>query len=208
MECPNCKSDLLKKNGHTRHGKQNYYCLECGRQSTENADSNLIPESTKELVRRSLLEKVSLNGICRIFNISMPWLLDFIDSIIKTLPEDLNAEVPDSKEDEIELAKLEVDELWSFVGKKKNDQWLWLVLHKKSRQVLAMQVGPRNKKTAELLFAKLPEAIKKKPSISLINLTSIMKPFLGNSIDLLEKNRVKQVILKDLTAPLGNVAQD
>ena len=37
------------------------------------------------------------------------------------------------------------------------------VLHKKSRQVLAMQVDSRNKKTVELLFAKLPEGLKKSP---------------------------------------------
>ena len=80
----------------------------------------------------------------------------------------------------------------------KNDQWLWLVLHKQSRQVLAMQVGPRNKKIAELLFAKLPESLKKKPSISQTNLMSIMKPFLGSSIDPFLNNQVKQIILKDL----------
>lgn len=91
----------------------------------------------------------------------MPWLLELIDEIIKTLPEDLNAEVSDVPDEDIELVKLEADELWSFVGSKNNDQWLWLVLHKKSRQVLAMQIGPRNKKTAELLFAKLPEGLKK-----------------------------------------------
>lgn len=208
MNCTDCGSELLKKNGHTRHGKQNYRCLECGKQSCENAESNFIPNETRELVRRTLLEKVSLSGICRIFNISMPWLLDFIDGIIRSLPEDLNAEVTCSEDDEIELAKLEVDELWSFVGKKKNDQWLWLVFHKKSRQVLAMQVGPRNKKTAELLFAKLPESLKKKPSISPINFVCTMKPFLGYNTDPLGKNLVKQAILRDLTALSDNDVQD
>jgi len=201
MECSNCRSDLLKKNGHTRHGKQNYRCLECGKQMTENAVSNLISDQTKELVRRSLLEKVSLNGICRIFDVSMPWLLSFIDGIIASLPQDLNAEVTHSEDDEIELVKLEVDELWSFVGNKRNDQWLWLIFHKASRQVLAMQIGPRDKKTAELLFAKLPESLKKKPSISQTSLVSIMTPFLGSSISLLGKNQVKRAILKDLIAP-------
>ena len=37
---------------------------------------------------------------------------------------------------------------------------------------------------------------------------SIMKPFLGYNTNQLEKNQVKQVILKDLTAPLDNDAQD
>lgn len=208
MKCTACESDLLKKNGHTRHGKQNYRCLECGKQMTEHAEATIITDQTKELIRRSLLEKVSLNGLCRIFDVSMPWLLDFIDAIIKSLPEDLNAQVTCNEDDEIELAKLEVDELWSFVGNKKNDQWLWLVFHKNSRQVLAMQVGPRDKKTAELLFAKLPESLKKKPSISLTNLVSIMKPFLGYNIDLSEKNQVRQAILRDLIVPYAKDVLD
>jgi transposase-like protein len=30
--CPSCKSQAIKKNGYTRHGKQNHRCLDCGRQ--------------------------------------------------------------------------------------------------------------------------------------------------------------------------------
>ena len=66
MECPGCKSDLLKRNGHTRNGKQNYRCIECGKQFVADPESNFISEKTRELVRRSLLEKVSLNGMGRI----------------------------------------------------------------------------------------------------------------------------------------------
>ncbi len=135
--------------------------MECSKQFSENKEAKLIDEHTRELVRKALLERVSLNGIYRIFDVSMPRFLDFIDFIISNLPDDLNAEVSCREGDDIEIAKLEVDELWSFIGNKKNDQWLWLVLHKKSRQVLAMQVGSRDKKTAELLFAKLPESLKK-----------------------------------------------
>jgi len=72
MECPGCKSDLVKKNEHTRRGKQNYRCIECGKQFVADSESNVISEKTRDLVRRSLLEKVSLNGICRIFDVSMP----------------------------------------------------------------------------------------------------------------------------------------
>lgn len=31
-ECPQCKSKAYKRNGYTRHGKQNHRCLDCGRQ--------------------------------------------------------------------------------------------------------------------------------------------------------------------------------
>jgi DNA-directed RNA polymerase subunit RPC12/RpoP len=30
--CPQCSSKAYKRNGYTRHGKQNYRCLDCGRQ--------------------------------------------------------------------------------------------------------------------------------------------------------------------------------
>lgn len=30
--CPDCKSQAVKRNGYTRHGKQNHRCLDCGRQ--------------------------------------------------------------------------------------------------------------------------------------------------------------------------------
>ncbi len=30
--CPKCSSKAFKRNGFTRHGKQNHRCLECGRQ--------------------------------------------------------------------------------------------------------------------------------------------------------------------------------
>ncbi len=30
--CPQCDSKSYKRNGYTRHGKQNHRCLDCGRQ--------------------------------------------------------------------------------------------------------------------------------------------------------------------------------
>lgn len=30
--CPQCQSKAFKRNGYTRHGKQNHRCLDCGRQ--------------------------------------------------------------------------------------------------------------------------------------------------------------------------------
>ena len=194
--CPDCGSDLVKKNGHTRHGKQNHRCLTCDKQFVVDPEDHKVDERTKNLIRKTLLERVSLQGICRIFEISMPWLLGFIESIITQLPEDLNAEVL-QENDDIEVIVLEADELWSFVGSKDNPQWLWLVMHSRTRQVVAMQVGSRDKQTAERLFAKLPEPLKKKPSTILTSSLCTMKQFPGVNINPLERNLVKHVILKD-----------
>ena len=162
FKCPSCTSLLIKKNGHIHSGKQNHQCLACHRQFVLNPDQKVIDDSTRSLIGKTLLERVSLEGVCRIFDVSMPWLLAFIDEIVASLPEDLNAHVV-KEDDDIEVVLLEADEQWSYVGSKDNPQWLWLVMHSKTRQIIAMQVGARNKQTAERLFAKLPEPLKKSP---------------------------------------------
>ena len=198
-KCPSCRSLLIKKNGHIHNGKQNHRCLKCGRQFVLEPTQKIIDDKTKDLIRKVLLERISLEGVCRVFDVSMPWLLEFVDTLIKELPEDLKAEVI-SEDDDIEVIIFEADELWSYVGSKDNPQWLWLVMHSKTRQIIAMQVGPRDKQTAEKLFFKLPEPLKKKPSTTLINSLCTMKPSRGLNINQLEKNRVRQVTLKDLIA--------
>ncbi len=204
-KCPSCSSTLIKKNGHIHNGKQNYRCLKCSRQFVLEPTQKIIDEKTKDLIRRVLLERISLEGVCRAFEVSMPWLLEFIDTLIAKLPQDLNAEVA-LEDADIEVIVIEADELWSYVGSKENPQWLWLVMHSKTRQVIAMQVGKRDKQTAEKLFAKLPEPLKKKPSTILTTSMCIMKPSLQNNIVPLEKNLVKHRILKDLIALLDSAA--
>ena len=206
-KCPSCQSTLIKKNGRTHSGKQNYRCLACSRQFVQEPSQKIIDDKTKNQAKKALLERVSLNGICRIFEVSMPWLLELIDALIEEIPQDLNAEVV-QEDDEIEVVVLEADELWSYVGKKANPQWLWLVMHSRTRQVVAMEVGPRNKQTAEKLFYKLPDSLKKKPVTILTSSLCTMKQSHKDSIDLLAKNLVKHRTLRDLTVRLDSVVQD
>ncbi len=60
--CPQCGLPHIKKNGHTHYGKQNYQRLnpECKRQFVE--DSHHISDETKELIKKLLLERISLRG--------------------------------------------------------------------------------------------------------------------------------------------------
>lgn len=197
LECPECNSVAIKKNGHIHNGKQNHKCLVCGRQFVRDPQNKIISEETKSRVRQALLERVSLEGICRIFDVSMPWLLGFMNEIIMELPDHLNATVTSDVE-ELECAVVELDEQWSYVESKKNKQWLWLALHTETRQVLAMHVGKRTRESAECLLAKLPIDLKKKPSFIRISSQCITKSFLKHSTDQSGKNQAKQVILRDL----------
>ncbi|CUI18156.1 transposase (plasmid) [Candidatus Protochlamydia naegleriophila] len=205
--CTQCQSQTVRKNGSIHSGKQKYKCLACHKQFVEEPQNKIISDDIKERIRRSLLERVSLEGICRIFDVSMPWLLGFMEKTFQSLPEDLNATII-AENDEFEVAVLEGDEMWSFVGSKSNDQWLWLVMHSSTRQILAFHVGKRNKAAGEALMAKLPEELKKKPTFTQISSRFIMKLSHGRNIVLSAKNLGRQVTLKDLIARSDRDVQD
>jgi hypothetical protein len=42
--CPKCFSKAFKRNGFTRHGKQNHRCLDCGRQFSLEPEVNYVIE--------------------------------------------------------------------------------------------------------------------------------------------------------------------
>ena len=52
---------------------------------------------------------------------------------------------------------IECDELWSFVGSKRDVWWVWVALDADSRQVVALVIGDRSEATAECLWEALPE---------------------------------------------------
>lgn len=83
-----------------------------------------------------------------------------MEKVFQSLPDDLNATIV-AENDEFEVAVLEGDEMWSFVGSKDNDQWLCLVMHSATRQILPFYIGKRNKASGEALMKKLPDDLKK-----------------------------------------------
>lgn len=53
---------------------------------------------------------------------------------------------------------LELDEMWSFVGTRKNKVWLWLALCRRTRQIVAYALGCRGEATCRLLWSRIPAA--------------------------------------------------
>jgi insertion element IS1 protein InsB len=51
---------------------------------------------------------------------------------------------------------LECDELWSFVGNKRQQQWLWLALDRETREIVGVAIGARDRATAHELWASVP----------------------------------------------------
>jgi insertion element IS1 protein InsB len=161
--CPDCGKTRIKKNGHIHNGKQNHYCKGCGRQFVKDPKQKLISAEKKEQIRKLLLERIPLRGICRAMGVSLGWLLGFITSEYEQLPDDLNFRT-NVETDELIIWSLEseVDEMWSFVGSKENKQWIWIAMDAKSRQIIAFHVGDRSKESAKKLWNSIPEYYRKK----------------------------------------------
>ena len=53
------------------------------------------------------------------------------------LPEDLNYCIS-VETDKLLIGSIEseIDEMWSFVGNKKNKQWIWIAMDVRSRQII------------------------------------------------------------------------
>jgi insertion element IS1 protein InsB len=161
--CPDCGKTRIKKNGHIHNGKQNHYCKGCGRQFVKDPKQKLISAEKKEQIRKLLLERIPLRGICRAMGVSLGWLLGFITSEYEQLPDDLNFRT-NVETDELIIWSLEseVDEMWSFVGSKENKQWIWIAMDAKSRQIIAFHVGDRSRESAKKLWNSIPEYYRKK----------------------------------------------
>ena len=156
--CPNCKRPHTKKNGHTHNGKQNHYCNECGRQFVENPEQIIISLAKRQRIRKLLHERIPLRGICRTEGVSLRWLLGFITDLYGDLPDHLNCQVRTETEALIIYALAsEIDEMHSFVGKKANEQWIWIAIDVNSRQIITFHVGDRSGQSAKALWQSIPE---------------------------------------------------
>jgi len=176
--CPDCGSTACKKNGHIHNGKQNHCCKICGRQFVLDNGQKIISQETRCLIRKALLERCSLRGICRVFSVSLPWLLGYVSELYEKLPDDLNLK-PQSLESSTTVAiyslEAEADEMWSFVGNKANKQWVWIALDARTRQIIAFHVGSRDRDAARELWKKIPERYQQQAIFH----TDLYEPYVG-----------------------------
>jgi insertion element IS1 protein InsB len=161
--CPNCGSSRYKKNGHTRHAKQNHQCKACERQFVAPAEDRGIRNEQRTVIEHLLRERISLRGICRAVGVSLTWLLHFMVERFAACPNDLYVRVPRHPTDVVmRRLEAEADEMWSFVQKKAYKQWLWIAMDATTRQIIAFHIGDRSRESAKELWAKIPLAYRER----------------------------------------------
>jgi insertion element IS1 protein InsB len=150
-QCPKCGSTRLRKNGSTRHKKQKYQCNDCHRPFVEKPPSRAIPSDQLEISENLLLERISLAGIARAVGVSIRWRQNYVNRNLKQVPQVVQVQ-PKSKG----RLRIEADERHSSGGSKSNPQWLWLAQDTQTREIVGVQVGPRNQQSATALWKSLP----------------------------------------------------
>ncbi|MGE0087821.1 MAG: IS1 family transposase [Desulfococcaceae bacterium] len=66
--------------------------------------------------------------------------------------------VPVSKERPV----LEMDEIWSYVGKKSDQVWIWPALERQTRRIVGVAFGDRSSETCRNLWESLPADYRKR----------------------------------------------
>jgi insertion element IS1 protein InsB len=141
--CYYCGSGNIVKNGRTYYGKARGKCKSCSRQFVFERQNSSLSGEQKRRIELLLLERISLEGICRALEIRPPQLYRYLEELYREVPEDLWAQVRFDTELELRAYECESDELWSFVGFRGNKQWVWVALDRRSRQIVAVYVGNR-----------------------------------------------------------------
>lgn len=157
VKCPACGGAKIVKNGFRPSGKQNYKCRGCGRQFVENPTETQISALVWRFVFAALNERVSLRAVARIFGVSLSRVA-WADEASGRLARPW---VPPPPADASSPWALEADEMWTFVGSKKEPFWLWLLLDRATGAVVAFHLGNRSEAACRALWAKVPDEWKR-----------------------------------------------
>lgn len=158
--CPRCGSVNLVKNGHDYKGTQKFRCNDCQRYGTLRDARPRLP-AVRTTVERAFTERMSLRGLARVFQISRTTITRWLVQTLEQMPAFTETLLEGQVNDVLEL-----DELWSFVGSKARQRWMWVALCRRTRQVVAYWIGDRSETSAIHLWEQLPEDYRRCRSFS------------------------------------------
>jgi insertion element IS1 protein InsB len=99
----------------------------------------------KKLILNCYVEGMGIRSLCRVFKVAT-----------KTLRKWISTEGEEFKQPDISEEKfVSCDEMWTFVGKKEEKSWIWLVYSKMTQRVLGVYIGNRGQESAKKLIEQV-----------------------------------------------------
>ena len=145
VHCPDCQGVDVVRYGKQRHGPQRYRCnnTDCPRHIflLEYRNHGRLPAVKQQMVDMAL-NGSGIRDTARVLRVSPTTVISTLKKKIQALQQvnegllqRLDAEQVQVIVHKVEAA--EVDEMWSFVGSKRQQRWLWHAIDHHTGQVLA-----------------------------------------------------------------------
>jgi transposase-like protein len=84
--CPRCAATHVVRNGPNPANTPTFRCRSCGRRFVAAPRRGPVPEEKRALIRRLLLERLSLRAIVRVVGVSRSWLQRFVNTLYAQTP--------------------------------------------------------------------------------------------------------------------------
>ncbi len=144
MECKYC-GEPCRRSGRQRNGAQRYYCKGCSKYQQGKYCYRACDGTIQGYIRMLSCESVGIRGIARVLRIAV----DTVSSRIQLLAKGIKRPVLGEK------GMFEVDELWTYIGRKENECWVAYALNRQTREVVDFVIGKRTKATLKELIDRL-----------------------------------------------------
>lgn len=157
MVCPKCANEQVKKFGKNRNGSQRFRCLSCKKTFTEERPAALLgsmrlPVEKAVKCLKLLLDGMSIRACERCEGVNRNTLCDLILTVGERC-RDFMAEQFQG----VPVADVQVDEVWSFVGRKERtkiiakeydpmtgDSYAYIALERNSKLIVSYLLGKRD----------------------------------------------------------------
>ncbi|EAM4449171.1 IS1 family transposase [Salmonella enterica] len=152
--CPRCQSSLVYRHGQNSRGTDRFRCRDCHRVFQLSYTYEARKPGVKEQIVEMAFNGAGVRDTSRTLKIGL-------NTVIRTFKKLSPQKVTSAPVAHADVALIcEVDEQWSFVGKKAQQYWLWYARDTKHGGVLAYTFGPRTDETCrELLTLLAPFSI-------------------------------------------------
>jgi insertion element IS1 protein InsB len=159
VHCPDCQGIDVVRYGKQRHGPQRYRCnnTDCPRHIflLHYQKQGRLPAVKQQMVDMAL-NGSGIRDTARVLRVSPTTVITTLkkkESSLQHVNEGLLQRL-DTEQVQVIVHKVEaaeVDEMWSFVGSKNKQRWLWHAIDHRTGQVLAYVFGARK----DQVFLKL-----------------------------------------------------
>ena len=144
MECKHCNTGCVK-NGFCK-GVQRYNCKSCKKTMQESYQYEACKRGVQDLFLSCLKNGCSLNATFRITGVSVSTQLRRIRKLGKSI-----VPFPEYKQGDV----YELDEMKTYVGRKKRPVWVILAKSRSTGRIVDMQLGSRTKRSLRRVTDKL-----------------------------------------------------